>query len=295
MSKSRNWCFTLNNPKKGDRKKLYQLVDDEKVTYLVEGKEVGEKGTPHIQGYLEYHTSVCLKTLKNIIGDKFHWEIRRGTGQQASDYCKKDGDWDEWGTMKNPNGNRKDWSDMRHKMEDGEGIKTLLDDGYDSLQCLQYLERVAKYAEKPRNFKPYVIWIWGDSGVGKSKWANDNFPDAYWAESFQWWDGYDQHEVVVIDDYRADFCKFHELLKLIDRYPHKIPIKGGYRQLKNKVFVFTSPKSPDEIWEQRTEEDLKQLMRRIDYVHYLAEHRPVPEERLAEITEVMSLDQATRG
>lgn len=264
MSKSRNWCFTLNNPKKGSMNKIYRLVDEDKITYLVEGREVGESGTPHIQGYLEYHTTISMKSLKNLVGEKFHWEVRRGTGQQAADYCKKDGEWEEWGEIKNEHGKRKDWTTMRNMIGEGSSIRELLDEGHDSLQCVQYMERVAKYSETPRKTKPLVIWLYGSSGIGKSKWANDTFPDAYWSETYQWWDGYDQHKAVIVDDYRADFCKFHELLKLIDRYPFKVAIKGGYRQMLAKVFVFTSNKSPYDIWRSRTDEDIQQLMRRID-------------------------------
>lgn len=266
MSKSRNWCLTLNNPKEGETDKLIELAEDGKVTYLVIGNEEGEKGTPHCQIYLEYHTSVTMNSLKNMIGKRYHMEIRRGTGLEASEYCKKDGDWSEWGKLKNRNGVRKDWGEVRNRMKEGSGIRELLDEGYNSLQYLQYMEKVAKYSEEPRSEKPLVIWLYGSSGTGKSRWAHENLPDGYWSETFQWWDGYDQHETVIIDDYRADFCKFHELLKLIDRYPFKVPIKGGYRQMKCKIFVFTSNKGPEDIWRSRTDEDIIQLLRRIDII-----------------------------
>ena len=38
--------------------------------------------------------------------------------------------------------------------------------------------------------------------------------------NYKWWEGYDGHEVVLLDDIRKDFCKFHELLTLLDIYPY---------------------------------------------------------------------------
>jgi len=50
----------------------------------------------------------------------------------------------------------------------------------------------------------------------------------------QWWDGYEQQECVVFDDMRKDTFKFHELLRLFDRYPLRIQVKGGYREFNSK-------------------------------------------------------------
>ena len=45
-------------------------------------------------------------------------------------------------------------------------------------------------------------------------------------DNYKFWEGYDGHDNVIIDDIRGDFCKFHQLLKLLDRYKHiKLNIK----------------------------------------------------------------------
>ena len=51
-----------------------------------------------------------------------------------------------------------------------------------------------------------------------------------------------------------------------DRYPLPIQVKGGYRQFISKVIYLTTPKNPKDTWEGRTEEDIKQLERRITKV-----------------------------
>ena len=66
--------------------------------YIVCGREVGDSGTPHLQGYIYYKNAVRLSTMKEV-HPTAHWEPQRGTPQQASDYCKKEGDFYECGNI----------------------------------------------------------------------------------------------------------------------------------------------------------------------------------------------------
>lgn len=98
--KSRYWCFTLNNYDEGDIATLRNIMDGSAlVSYLVFGREVGENGTPHLQGYVEFTTRWDLRRCQRSFLMGAHFEQRRGTPQEASDYCKKDGDWEEVGTL----------------------------------------------------------------------------------------------------------------------------------------------------------------------------------------------------
>ena len=87
MSSSRNWCFTLNNYTAEDEARLASLS----CKYIVYGREVGESGTPHLQGYVEFNKGRKFEKVKSLLGDSVHLEMRRGTSKEASDYCKKDG------------------------------------------------------------------------------------------------------------------------------------------------------------------------------------------------------------
>ena len=89
----KHWCFTLNNP--GAEPVPEWPVD---VTYYVIGKETGESGTPHWQGYVCFAKPLRLTALKKLM-PRAHWEQMRGTPQQAADYCKKDGDYEEDGIL----------------------------------------------------------------------------------------------------------------------------------------------------------------------------------------------------
>ena len=104
-SQAKRWVFTLNNPTDEEQNSLYTLGesiaadgDERLVTYLIFGDEVGEGGTPHLQGYLCLPTKKRLTYVKGLPGfERCHLEVSRGSHKQASDYCKKDGSYHEWG------------------------------------------------------------------------------------------------------------------------------------------------------------------------------------------------------
>jgi hypothetical protein len=60
MSRLRNICFTLNNW----TDQQYQSLMGLDVSYIVFGKEVGESGTPHLQGYCEFKNSTSFKSIQ---------------------------------------------------------------------------------------------------------------------------------------------------------------------------------------------------------------------------------------
>ena len=97
----KDWCFTFNNYDEELLASLSSvLLGGEHDRYAIFGKEVSSTGTAHLQGYvccvkkLRFHQVRCL-----VLGDeRIHIKHRKaGSHQQASDYCKKDGKFTEFG------------------------------------------------------------------------------------------------------------------------------------------------------------------------------------------------------
>lgn len=138
-----------------------------------------------------------------------------------------------------------------------------------SFQSIRLAECYLSYNEVKRNWKPTVSWIYGPTGSGKTRMAIDKCGDDYWisGKNLRWWQGYDGHENVIIDDFRGDFCTFHELLRILDRYAYTVEVKGGSRQLLAKNIYITCPYHPKDVYSSK--EDVGQLLRRIDDIVHL--------------------------
>ena len=259
MARARNWTFTLNNWTQDE----YIKIEELKTSYLIIGKEVGaESNIAHLQGYLEFEEAKTMTSIKKFM-PRAHLEIAKGNAEQNKMYCSKDKDFMERGIPKKQ-GKRNDIERTRDLILDGANMRTVTQVAT-SLQSIKVAEVFLTYNEKKREWKPTVKWFYGATGTGKTRTAHEESEDPYMcADTNKWWQGYDAHEHVIIDDFRKDFIKFHDLLKLLDRYEFRVEIKGGSRQLLAKQIIITSPSRPEEIYDGR--EDINQLLRRIDEI-----------------------------
>lgn len=90
--RGRRWCFTLNNPSGLQEENLRSSFEALSGTWII-GREIGESGTPHLQGYVEFANATRFSTLKSVDGG-IHWELAKGSRRSNIVYCSKDGDWD---------------------------------------------------------------------------------------------------------------------------------------------------------------------------------------------------------
>lgn len=107
----RHFVFVINNPTPGDIGGINHLTTNKYCRYLIYGNEVGSNGTPHLQGYCELNASKTIQQLKHHL-PRAHFEERKGTPEQAAMYCKKDGDFVEFGSM-SKQGERNDLNSIK--------------------------------------------------------------------------------------------------------------------------------------------------------------------------------------
>lgn len=229
--------------------------------------EKGESGTPHLQGYCSFTNAVHLTSLvKKIPG--VHWDIRRGTHDQAKAYANKEETRLEgpWTVGEEPSqGKRNDILAATQQLRGGASMKRVAEDN--PVAFVKYHRGLVSYKRlvtPSRNFKTEVLVIYGPTGIGKSFFAKQNAPTAYWLPQGKWFDDYDGEEYVIIDEFYG-WLPFSYLLRLLDEYPLLVETKGGHVQFVSRKVIITSNSPPWE-WYKSEKIDLSPLKRRIEMI-----------------------------
>ncbi len=276
-----NVCFTHNNPE------VALVFVPEKMRYLVYQEEIGDgtdevpEGTYHFQGYCELLKKMSLEPLKQLLGGTaVHVELRRGTAEQAADYCKKDDTkipgtpvYEE-GQLSAP-GKRNDLVAFKEDVQAGKRKRDLLDDHLMTLARYPKLYDTINYAMPTRQEPVIVTLLIGPSGLGKTRFVYDKYQgddDLYitpLSNGTMWYDNYDGHKYVLIDDFAgaASHMTLTCLLRLIDRYPVQVPTKGSHTWwFPTHIYLTTNILPKDWYkWENRAEQ-YKALGRRFSHV-----------------------------
>lgn len=265
-AKSRSWVFTLNNYTPENVEALKAL----ECTYIVFGFETAPStGTPHLQGYIYFNNQVRMKTVRKAITGVPWVRIANGSAKHNRVYCTKSGDFHEHGTMPEQ-GKRTDVIMARDIVTSGGTVADVIrKDITCNHQTIKVAETVMKYLEPKRTTKPSVTWVYGKSGLGKTYAAETYLKqftdDVHIQTDPKWWDGYDRHNCVIIDDFRDTNWPYVSILRLLDRYPNRIEFKGGTRQFVADHIIVTSPHHPSTYYEF-SGEDNYQILRRIDRI-----------------------------
>lgn len=250
----KNWVGTLNNYTEDDVQRLNELKVI--LDYWVIGKETGESGTPHLQFYISLKKGERLSALSKRLPRAF-LEIMRGTPKQASDYCKKDGDFTEGGTL--PKG--KAGAGREGGLVMSERYKTALNlakkrqfDEIEPSMLIKHYHSLKKIAQDnpvsvPDAQSTTGHWFHGPPRTGKSATARYENPGFYDKPCNKWWDGYMGQESVIIDDLDLNHRVLgHHIKRWTDRYSFPAEEKGTTLQIRPRKVVITSNYTPEEIW-----------------------------------------------
>lgn len=277
MSLARNWCFTINNYSDDDQALLRELVPRGLALYLVFGRETGASGTKHLQGYIQLSTKKRIKWLKNTIHATAHFESARGTPQENTTYCTKDGDAEEIGVRQPGQGARTDLQAVVDMVRAGATIRKIAEEHPQA--AIRYGHGIARLRivlPPPSREEPPIINVfWGATGLGKTRRVHSECdPGSLWIHpGGPWFDGYDSHEAVLFDDFDGGWFKLGYLLKLLDRYTFQVPMKGGYLWWNPPKIYITSNIDPRLWYQGASSAQVDALMRRLTQfgtVHHFA-------------------------
>ncbi|WBG01480.1 replication-associated protein [army ant associated cyclovirus 5 170_4] len=251
----RKFVFTLNNYTDEECIKTKSFIR-QYCKYGIFGKELAPNtGTPHLQGFCNLHKPMRFSTIKKHLTDRIHIEKANGSDEQNKTYCSKAGDIFEEGTPQRQ-GQRTDLQLLVAAVQNGETQPKMLAELFPTAY-IKYFRGIENWLKitKPipvRAHKTDVAYYWGPPGTGKSRRALEEataaFGDSiYYKPRGLWWDGYKQQDGVIIDDFYG-WIKYDEMLKICDRYPYKVQIKGGFEEFTSKKIWITSNVDTDLLY-----------------------------------------------
>lgn len=258
--KIKNICFTHNNYQAEDEERYRNLVPST-AKYVLFGREVGESGTPHLQGLILLTETKSYSELHQLLPGA-HITGTRSVIRSLK-YCKKDGDFEEHGECPRV-------SDRKSLSTCGEVSRYVQQHGVRKARQVYHEEWSSRGHIIMRNlYMPgrnrvdiECVWIWGPPGTGKSRLAHQILPNAFRKNPrTKWWHGYEFEKSCIIDDFAPDGVNIDYLLRWLDRYPCRVETKGGEMELYAEQFVITSNFMPEECYPNHKQ--LPALMRRI--------------------------------
>jgi len=266
-----DWCFTAHvKPSLGEGAMPAGIV------YCIYQEEKSANGVNHWQGFLQLDKRVRMHQVQHLVGDPTcHVETRKGTANQAADYCRKSdtaipGTLFEFGIIRGAKVNHMD--DLKLAMDNGCTEWDLMQNHFSAWtraerSCAKYIQ--SRDARIPRQWhEPRVELHWGATRTGKTRFVREwiaNHADglAYDKPSGPWWNGYTDQSVIFFDDYDGTI-PIDTLLQLLDGYGYgmNLPTKGSVVTNKCRRFFFTSNKPLEAWYPNATGEQVEALKRR---------------------------------
>lgn len=231
---SKYYCLTINNWNQEDLDTFPRYLEEGKITYFIVGQEVGESGTRHLQAYFELPRRLRLGRVK-LLWPTGHFEARRGSAEQARDYCKKDNNFLEGGTLSRETsrqGARADLIRVGRAIIDGVPIRDIARTDPDMFiryhRGMQELFNIAVVRHQTSDFHGPWRWnievtgthiFWGDSGLGKTEYAKSLLPTALFVTHLDQLTQYDPsvYEGIIFDDMSFAHLPREAQIHLVDQ------------------------------------------------------------------------------
>jgi hypothetical protein len=124
---------------------------------------------------------------------------------------------------------------------------------------------------KRRNWKTevFVLIGKGEAFQRAQQKAAEMAPNAYIHDGGKWFDGYEQHEDVIVDNFKGKMM-LSTFLGILDRYPFSVPIRKSapVNWAPKRIFVI-SEKQPEEWYPKENADRQEAIRRRLDYIEVL--------------------------
>lgn len=211
----------------------------------------------HVQAYIHFHGARSMSAVKKDLGNEVHLEIRRGTTKEAIKYCSKE--------------ETRVWGPFEHGDKPHQGIPSKLFNVCQAIQqgeITSFTQLIHEAPEvycrnrngirdilgssikaKTKDFRKLTVEVYyGEAGTGKTRRVYEEHESLYSLEQSAngqdvWFDGYEGEKTLLIDDFYG-WIRFSFLLKILDGYRLKLPVKGSYTWAEWETVIFTSNTAP---------------------------------------------------
>lgn len=290
MQRNRFWFGTAQVPEilQGENEQFFddrieeleeEVVEHKSIKWFVGQYERGDGGRCHLQFGVYFENAVRREFVSEALNwpSRPHLEVARGSASDVRVYCSKPGGracstWIEVGEAP-AQGKRKDLEEVYRRLRhDGEKVVAVADEY--SGQYMRYsrsFER-ARALRAVQSMERTGILIWGPTGTGKSRNADAIAgAEAYDKDDSKWWDGYTGEPVVIWDDFDSNEYAVGAFLKLFDRRPTRLQVKGGSGRNETKLFIFTSNVPLEEWWPGDNGRHREAVYRRFNFICHLGQ------------------------
>lgn len=265
--------------------KFCAIIPGEIINYAIVSREKHQDGSYHNHMYVEFVKAFESRNARCFDIEGRHPNVQKvkQTPWKTVDYVKKDGDWVEYHPENAPRLNYDAMSrtEKFRFLRDNDPIELYDKDMISAEQCMRIMKAkqfIENYRQKmTRTVKPIILWFYGPTGTGKTRTAIEIAQESgmnYWVSNdpdLKWFDGYNGQEYAIIDDFRRQGIKFSWMLRLLDRYPLLVQVKGGYVRWIPLVIIITCPVPARECYtwfdkdgEEQEWDGIEQLIRRLD-------------------------------
>lgn len=306
--RSRGWCFTSYSSEE-DPPFWDEALQEPRCPESYEGvppKELvfqreicPDTGREHWQGYVAWSAPISFGRVRSFFGDdNAHIEPRRGTPAQARAYASK-------------RDSRKPscepvWYGCSPDVS--QGHRTDLEEAYRYLRASadapphlsEYADRFPQvWCKYPRLFERVqalrprtpvaelaarrCVFICGPTGTGKSYYARQQLEAIdpnYFDKSpgDNWFDGYAGQVCALFDDFRGNWLTLSTMLRVLDKYDVRLPVKGGHCTWKPSTIFVTSNHPIESLYtgDKVSRVDVEALLRRFEGNYFMKLSRDEP-------------------
>lgn len=232
-------------------------------------KERGSQtGYEHYQLVAAFTKKVSLSGVVGMFGRGTHGELSRS--EAANEYVGKEetriGTTFELGAKPIRRNSKTDWDSVWTAAKSGD-----LDAIPANVRVVSYhaLRAIRSDYAQPQAIERRVHVFWGRTGTGKSRRAWDEAGVGAYSKCprTKFWDGYQNQQHVVIDEFRGGIDVAH-LLRWFDRYPVRVEVKGSSRPLDATVVWITSNVDPMDWYPDLDQATKEALMRRLTVEYF---------------------------